>query len=98
MVRLGGPARPDDPPAGAAADRLADAVRASAQWVMVRTPYSPVVGELVLNWGAQIDTPLRADSGRPDDAVAAYVAKYATKGASETAPASTISSLPGTTS
>jgi hypothetical protein len=44
------------------------------------------VGELVLRWGAQIDArQLRADGDGPDDdAVAAYVAKYVTKGADET--------------
>lgn len=67
-------------------DRLIDAVRSSASRVLVRTPYSPAVGELALRWGAQVDArPLRADGDGPDDdAVAAYVAKYVTKGASET--------------
>jgi hypothetical protein len=53
---------------------------------VVRTPYSPAVGELALRWGVQVDArPLRADGDGPDDdAVAAYVAKYVTKGASET--------------
>jgi hypothetical protein len=61
-------------------------VLASARRVQVRTPYSPAVGELALRWGAQVDArPLHADSDGPDDdAVAAYVAKYVTKGASET--------------
>jgi hypothetical protein len=53
---------------------------------LVRTPYSPAVGELALHWGAQVDArPLRASGDSPDDdAVAAYVAKYVTQGASET--------------
>ncbi len=40
----------------------------------------------MLRWGEQIDArPLHADGDGPDDdAVAAYVAKYVTKGASET--------------
>lgn len=87
VVRLDGPNGPDDePPAWATAERLTDAVRASARRVLVRTPYSPAVGELALTWGPQIDIrPLRADSDGPDDdAVAAYVAKYVTKGADET--------------
>ncbi|WOX15685.1 replication initiator [Streptomyces sp. N50] len=87
VVRLDGPAGPDDePPAWGTADRLIDAVRASARRVLVHTPYSPAVGELALCWGAQVDArPLRADGDGPDDdAVAAYVAKYVTKGASET--------------
>ncbi|MFF1676855.1 replication initiator [Streptomyces sp. NPDC058256] len=87
VVRLDGPAGPnDEPPAWGSAARLADAVHASARRVLVRTPYSPAVGELALRWGAQIDArPLHADGPSPDDdAVAAYVAKYVTKGASET--------------
>ncbi len=87
VVRLDGPAGPsDEPPAWGTADRLIDAVRSSARRVLVRTPYSPAVGELALRWGVQIDArPLHADGGGLDDeAVAAYVAKYVTKGASET--------------
>ncbi len=53
---------------------------------MLRLAASRAVGELALRWGAQVDArPLRADGDGPDDdAVAAYVAKYVTKGASET--------------
>lgn len=87
VVRLDGSAGPDDePPAWATTDLVTDAVRASARRVRVHTPHSPAVGELVLRWGEQIDArSLHADSDGPDDdAVAAYVAKYVTKGASET--------------
>ncbi|MEU7361107.1 MULTISPECIES: replication initiator [Streptomyces] len=87
VVRLDGPTGPDDePPAWGTAELLIDAVRASARRVLVHTPYSPAVGELRLRWGAQIDArPLRTDGDGPDDdAVAAYVAKYVTKGASDT--------------
>lgn len=87
VVRLDGPGGADDePPAWGTTELLADAVRASARRVLVHTPYSLAVGELALRWGAQIDArPLRADGDGPDDdAVAAYVAKYVTKGASET--------------
>lgn len=87
VIRLDGPAGPtDDPPAWGTTDRLIDAVRASAQRVVVRTAHSSAVGDLDLRWGAQIDArPLRADGlGPDDDAVAAYVAKYVTKGAGET--------------
>ncbi|WP_371552885.1 plasmid replication initiator protein [Streptomyces sp. NBC_00554] len=87
VVRLDGSAGPDEePPAWGTLDRLAAAVRASAGRVLVHTPYSPAIGELTLRWGTQIDVrPLRADGGGPDDdAVAAYVAKYVTKGARET--------------
>ncbi|MFI8233475.1 replication initiator [Streptomyces sp. NPDC085900] len=87
VVRLDGPDGPDDePPAWGTAELLTAAVRASALRVLVHTPYSPAVGELALRWGAQVDVrPLHADAdGLDDDAVAAYVAKYVTKGASET--------------
>ncbi|MFB7654935.1 replication initiator [Streptomyces sp. NPDC056128] len=87
VVRLDGPdGVADDPPAWGTADRLTHAVRVSAGRVLVRTPHSPAVGELVLRWGAQIDVrQLRADGDGPeDDAVAAYVAKYVTKGVAET--------------
>jgi hypothetical protein len=87
VVRLDGPDGPDDePPTWGTAELLTDAVRASVPRVLIRTPYSPAVGELALCWGAQIDArPLRVEGDDPDDdAVAAYVAKYVTKGASET--------------
>lgn len=87
VVRLDGPSGPDDePPAWGTAELLIDAVLASARRVRVHTPYSSAVGELALRWGAQVDARrLHADGDGPDnDAVAAYVAKYVTKGASET--------------
>jgi hypothetical protein len=86
VVRLDGPNGPADEPPPWSVDRLIEAVRASARRVLVRTPYSPAVGELVLRWGVQVDVrPLHAEGDGPDDdAVAAYVAKYVTKGASET--------------
>ncbi|GHJ35287.1 hypothetical protein Sm713_08960 [Streptomyces sp. TS71-3] len=87
VVRLDGPDGPDDgAPAWATVDRLTEAVRTAVRRVTVPTPYSPAVGEPVLSWGAQIDVrPIRtSDDGPEDDAVAAYVAKYVTKGASET--------------
>ncbi|ARF56059.1 replication initiator [Streptomyces gilvosporeus] len=90
IVRLDGPAGPaDPPPAWGAAAQLTAAVQAAARSVVVRTPYSPAVGEYAVRWGRQIDVrSLRArpeDGGLTDDAVAAYVAKYVTKGASEIA-------------
>ena len=90
IVRLDGPTGPHDPPPPwATADALTTAVRTAARAVTVHTPYSPAVGELALRWGAQLDArPLRAfgdGEGLADDAVAAYVAKYVTKGAADTA-------------
>lgn len=87
VVRLDGPGGPDDePPAWGTAAWLADAVRASTPQVRVRTPHSPGIGELDLCWGTQLDIrPLSSGGTGPgDDAVAAYVAKYVTKGAGET--------------
>jgi hypothetical protein len=87
VIRLDGPVGPDDePPAWGTVELLIDAARASARRVLVRTPYNLAVGELALRWGGQVDArPLRVNSDGPDDdAVAAYVAKYVTKGASET--------------
>ncbi|MFE0727615.1 replication initiator [Streptomyces antibioticus] len=87
VVRLDGPNGSDDePPAWGTVPLLIDAVRTSARRVLVHSPYSPAVGERALRWGEQIDaSPLRTDGDGPDDdAVAAYVAKYVTKGASET--------------
>ncbi|MBK3574307.1 plasmid replication initiator protein [Streptomyces sp. MBT65] len=87
VIRLDGPNGPDDkPPAWGTAELIATAVQASARRVVVHTPYSPSVGELALHWGAQVDArALRANGDGPDDdAVAAYVAKYVTKGAGET--------------
>ncbi|MFG2959670.1 replication initiator [Streptomyces sp. NPDC048291] len=87
VVRLDGSGGADaEPPAWATAELLIDALRASAGRVLVHTPYSPAVGGLALRWGAQVDVrPLRTNGDGPDDdAVAAYVAKYVTKGASET--------------
>ncbi|MGW0554791.1 replication initiator [Streptomyces sp. NPDC002926] len=90
VVRLDGPAGPHDPPPPwATADALTSAVHAAARAVTVHTPYSLATGELALRWGAQLDArPLRAfgnGEGLADDAVAAYVAKYVTKGAADTA-------------
>jgi hypothetical protein len=87
VIRLDGPNGPDDePPAWGTAELLTEAVHAAARRVLILTPYSPAVGELTLRWGVQVDVrSLRADGDGPDDdAVAAYVAKYVTKGASET--------------
>ncbi|WP_460065604.1 replication initiator [Streptomyces sp. YKOK-I1] len=87
VVRLDGPIGCDgEPPAWGTVPLLIDAVRKSARRVLVHSSYSPAVGERVLRWGEQIDArPLRTDGEGPDgDAVAAYVAKYVTKGASET--------------
>ncbi|MFB8350593.1 replication initiator [Streptomyces niveus] len=88
VVRLDGAHGPDTPPpAWATAELLATVVRTAAAAVRLHTPHSPALGEHELRWGAQLDArPLRAFGGREglaDDAVAAYVAKYVTKGAAD---------------
>ncbi|MFI1303933.1 replication initiator [Streptomyces sioyaensis] len=90
VVRLDGADGPGDPPpAWATADVLGTAVRTATAAVQLHTLYSRALGEHELRWGSQLDVrPLRAfggGEGLADDAVAAYVAKYVTKGAADTA-------------
>ncbi|MGP8297555.1 replication initiator [Streptomyces inhibens] len=90
VIRLDGATGPDDPPpAWATAEVLAAVVRTAAGAVHLRTTYSRALGEHELRWGSQLHVrPLRAfgrQEGLADDAVAAYVAKYVTKGAADTA-------------
>ncbi|MFI9081151.1 replication initiator [Streptomyces sioyaensis] len=90
VVRLDGANGPGDPPpTWASAEELTAVVRTSAAAVNLRTPYSRALGERELRWGSQLDVrPLRAfggSEGLADEAVAAYVAKYVTKGAADTA-------------
>ncbi len=89
VVRLDGAHGPDDPPpAWATADVLLDVVRTAAAAVHLSTAHSAALGEHALRWGTEVDArPLRAfgdGEGLADDAVAAYVAKYVTKGATDT--------------
>ncbi|MBO8187279.1 plasmid replication initiator protein [Streptomyces sp. DW4-2] len=89
VVRLDGPDGPNTvPPLWLDAHTLASAVHTAASAVRLRTPYTPALGEYNLRWGNQLDVrTLRAfndPSALSDNAVAAYVAKYVTKGAAET--------------
>ncbi|MEU7435104.1 replication initiator [Streptomyces sioyaensis] len=89
VIRLDGAAGPDDPPpAWVSAEVLASVVRTAAATVRLHSPYSRALGERELRWGTQLDVRLlRAFSDRDglaDDAVAAYIAKYVTKGAADT--------------
>ncbi|MEU7528615.1 replication initiator [Saccharothrix sp. NPDC042600] len=90
VIRLDGPEGSHDPaPAWASVDLVEHAVRAAARSVLVEThrPDGTVLG---LTWGEQVDVrPIRAaaagevedQAGAVSDArLAAYVAKYATKG------------------
>ncbi|WP_314222974.1 replication initiator [Streptomyces zaehneri] len=89
VVRLDGPAGPGDPPPPwATAELLSEAIHAAAASANVRTPESDAYGDVLLLWGQQLDVrPIRAfadGEGPTDDAVAAYVAKYVSKGTADT--------------
>jgi hypothetical protein len=85
VIRLDGPDGPDTAPwGGATAQRLAEAVARTAARVAV-TVTGPDGRELIVRWGAQVDTrPISADRDAGDGhgaGVAGYLAKYATKDA-----------------
>ncbi|WP_084959568.1 replication initiator [Thermoactinospora rubra] len=77
VIRLDGPGGPSAaPPSWATADALADAVRHAAAAVTVSA-----AGH-TLRWGAQLDIrQIALDGDLTEQAVAAYIAKYATKAA-----------------
>ena len=94
VVRLDGPDGATSPaPGWAHPDMLEDAVYAAAGAVLVTTAY-PDGTTLALRWGAQVDVrrvepatsaELEDESGQISEArLAAYVAKYATKGTGKT--------------
>ena len=82
LIRADGPDGPTSaPPAWATTDLLADAIRhaATAVTVTIRLSDDEV---RVLRWGDQLDTrPITTNGDLTDQAVARYVAKYATKAA-----------------
>jgi hypothetical protein len=82
VIRLDGPDGPTSPPpAWATVEAMADAVRHAASAVTVTIPAVDGGGR-VLRWGDQIDTrPITTSGELADQAVAGYVAKYATKAA-----------------
>ncbi|MFJ9816561.1 replication initiator [Streptomyces sp. NPDC101151] len=89
VVRLDGPAGPGDPsPDWATAELLTDAVHTAAASANVRVPESDAYGTELLVFGEQLAVrPIWSfadDEGPTDDAVAAYVAKYVSKGTAET--------------
>ncbi|MFJ6907938.1 replication initiator protein RepSA [Streptomyces griseoluteus] len=99
VIRFDGPEGPDSPPpAWATLDLLTDAIHAAAARVAVDVPparYQPdpeqpayTESARTLRWGEQIDVrPIRAFGGGAEiteQAVASYVAKYATKAAETT--------------
>ncbi|MET8381728.1 replication initiator [Streptosporangium canum] len=83
VIRLDGPDGPTTtPPAWATADLLADAVRHAASAVAVATPAAAGEPARVLRWGTQLDTrEITINGDLTEQAVAAYIAKYATKAA-----------------
>lgn len=85
VIRLDGPGGPDDPPPGwATTELLTAAIPSAARRVSVTSP-APGDGERSFGWGEQIDVrPVEvhgSGGGLSDEAVAAYIAKYSTKGA-----------------
>jgi hypothetical protein len=83
VIRFDGPDGPaSPPPAWARGELLADSVQAAAQAVTVTTPAAPHLPARVLRWGAQTDVrPISTSGELSDQAVAGYIAKYATKAA-----------------
>ena len=83
VIRLDGPDGPDTPPPGwATADLLTDAITTAADSVRVKTPDTDRVPARTIRWGGQLDIrPVSQDGELTDNAVAGYVAKYATKAA-----------------
>ncbi|WP_127450267.1 replication initiator protein RepSA [Streptomyces sp. B29(2018)] len=89
VIRFDGPDGPDSPPpAWATLALLTDAIQAAATRAQVDLPPSGNHPACTLRWGTQLDVrPIRAfDSGEDitEQAVASYVAKYATKAAETT--------------
>ncbi|MEV8638763.1 replication initiator [Streptosporangium sp. NPDC051023] len=83
VIRLDGPDGPaSPPPAWATADLLGDAVRHAASAVTVNVPAVPGEPTRVFRWGAQLDVrQITMNGDLTDQAVAGYIAKYATKAA-----------------
>ncbi|MFI8190384.1 replication initiator protein RepSA [Streptomyces sp. NPDC085946] len=91
VIRLDGPDGPDTPPpAWATVDMLADAIRATAahSYTSVSVPAAEDQPARTFRWGPQLDIrPVKAfgdGSDITEQAVASYVAKYATKAAEST--------------
>ncbi|CCK27591.1 Replication initiator protein [Streptomyces davaonensis JCM 4913] len=91
VIRLDGPDGPDSPPLSwATVGLLTDAIRAAAKhsYATVSVPASGDQPARALRWGRQLDVrPVKAfgdGSDLTEQAVAAYVAKYATKAAETT--------------
>ncbi|GLW13177.1 hypothetical protein Misp01_83050 [Microtetraspora sp. NBRC 13810] len=83
VIRLDGPNGPTSaPPAWATADLLAQAVQHAVTAVTVTSPAAPGLPARAFRWGAQLDIrPITMTGDLTEQAVAAYIAKYATKAA-----------------
>ncbi|AWS47881.1 replication initiator [Streptosporangium sp. 'caverna'] len=83
VIRVDGPEGPaTTPPAWATADLLTDAVQHAASAVAVTVPAVPGEPARSFHWGTQLDVRQITMTGDlTDQAVAAYIAKYATKAA-----------------
>ncbi|EPD56074.1 replication initiator protein RepSA [Streptomyces sp. HGB0020] len=89
VIRFDGPDGPDDPPpAWATLDLLTDSIRAAAARVAVDVPPAGDEPARTLRWGTQLDVQPIGAFGHGEEiteqAVASYVAKYATKAAETT--------------
>ncbi|MGW4938927.1 replication initiator protein RepSA [Streptomyces sp. NPDC004166] len=91
MIRIDGPDGPDTPPpAWATVELLTDAIRAAAahSYTSVSVPAAGDQPARTFRWGTQLDVrPVKAfgdGSDVTEQAVASYVAKYATKAAENT--------------
>ncbi|MEV5377561.1 replication initiator protein RepSA [Streptomyces nondiastaticus] len=89
VIRFDGSDGPDSPPpAWATLDLLADAIRAAAARVAVDVPPAGDQPARTLRWGTQLDVQTIGAFGDGEEiteqAVASYVAKYATKAAETT--------------
>ncbi|MGY5053623.1 replication initiator protein RepSA [Streptomyces sp. 900105755] len=89
VIRFDGPDGPDSPPpAWATLDVLTDAIRAAAARVAVDVPPAGDQPARLLRWGTQLDVQPIGAFGHGEEiteqAVASYVAKYATKAAETT--------------
>jgi hypothetical protein len=83
VIRLDGPDGPHtEPPTWATADLLARAITLAATNAQVATPRTASNASRTHRWGAQLDIrPITTGGELTDNAVAGYVAKYATKAA-----------------
>ncbi|WP_432745392.1 replication initiation protein [Streptomyces sp. JH002] len=90
IIRIDGPDGPDTaPPTWATVQLLTDSIRAATvhAYTSITIPAAPGYSARVLRWGTQVDVrPIGTDEGEEltEQAVASYLAKYATKAAETT--------------